>query len=233
VANREPNRVDFLYAEPSNAPQPERLQNVELGFDYTKAKVRMQTNFFYMYYTNQLVLTGRLDAVGNPIRENIGQSYRTGIEIIGTWQPLPKWRWDANVTLSQHRNVDFVVKDDIGEPTNLGNTNIAFAPAVIGASNITWQATQNFNVSLFSKYVGEQFLSNEQNNRHKLPAYFLNDLRFNYVFQGKKTPQVRLYVHLQNLLDVKYANNGYVYFGDPYFYAQAGRNFLMGAQIDF
>lgn len=233
VANREPNRVDFLYAEPDREPQPERLQNVEIGFDYTKSKVRLQTNFFYMYYTNQLVLTGRLDAVGNPIRENIGQSYRTGIELIGTWQPLPKWRWDANLTLSRHRNVNFISENEEGQPINLGNTNIAFAPAVIGASNLAWMATEGFTVSLFSKYVGEQFLSNEQNKRHKLPAYFLNDLRFSYVFQGEKTPQVRLYVHLQNLLDVKYANNGYVFFGDPYFYAQAGRNFLAGLQLDF
>ena len=34
-----------------------------------------------MNYENQLVLTGTLDDVGSPIRENSGKSYRAGVEI--------------------------------------------------------------------------------------------------------------------------------------------------------
>ena len=36
-----------------------------------------------MNYTDQFVLTGKLDNVGNPIRANVGKSYRTGVEVSG------------------------------------------------------------------------------------------------------------------------------------------------------
>jgi iron complex outermembrane receptor protein len=35
-----------------------------------------------MYYIDQLVLTGKLNDVGNPIRVNVPQSYRTGAELL-------------------------------------------------------------------------------------------------------------------------------------------------------
>ena len=34
-----------------------------------------------MNYVDQLVLTGTIDDVGNPIADNIGNSYRLGLEI--------------------------------------------------------------------------------------------------------------------------------------------------------
>ena len=34
-----------------------------------------------MLYNEQLVLTGALDDVGNPIRNNSGESYRLGLEV--------------------------------------------------------------------------------------------------------------------------------------------------------
>lgn len=35
IANKEPNRNDFE-ASPTELPKPERLQDVELGFEYKK-----------------------------------------------------------------------------------------------------------------------------------------------------------------------------------------------------
>ena len=34
-----------------------------------------------MLYNEQLVLTGKIDDVGSPIRENSGESYRFGLEV--------------------------------------------------------------------------------------------------------------------------------------------------------
>ncbi|MEP1016452.1 TonB-dependent receptor, partial [Maribacter dokdonensis] len=72
VANREPNRNDY---ENGN-PKPEKLNDFELGWRYVSPSVQVNTNVYYMNYKDQLVVTGELNDVGAPLRENIGDSYR-------------------------------------------------------------------------------------------------------------------------------------------------------------
>jgi iron complex outermembrane receptor protein len=36
-----------------------------------------------------------------------------------------------------------------------------------------------------------------------------------------------------NLFDVEYSSNGYAYGGDPYYYPQAGRNFMAMVTLKF
>ena len=86
VANREPNRDDYK----SGNPKPEKLNDFELGWRCITSDVQLNTNVYYMSYKDQLVLTGKLNDVGGALRENIGDSYRLGIEI------------DVNITLGNH-----------------------------------------------------------------------------------------------------------------------------------
>jgi iron complex outermembrane receptor protein len=44
-----------------------------LGLRHATAKVKLNANVYYMAYKDQLILTGALDDVGAPIRENSGQ----------------------------------------------------------------------------------------------------------------------------------------------------------------
>jgi iron complex outermembrane receptor protein len=76
-ANREPRRSDFeqgLFIA-------ETLDDIELGWRFSSAKTKVNTNIYYMDYKDQLVLTGAIDDVGAPIRATSGSSYRLGIEI--------------------------------------------------------------------------------------------------------------------------------------------------------
>jgi len=68
VANREPNRNDY---ENGN-PEPEKLNDLELGWRYVSEDVQVSTNMYYMNYKNQLVLTGELNDVGAPLRSSNG-----------------------------------------------------------------------------------------------------------------------------------------------------------------
>ena len=77
-AFREPTRSDY---ENNFNIKPEELIDFELGWSLRSNNIILNTNFYYMNYENQLVLTGALDDVGSPIRENSGKSYRAGIEI--------------------------------------------------------------------------------------------------------------------------------------------------------
>ena len=231
VANKEPNRTDLLYADPNDLPIPETLQDIEVGIDYVQNKYSVSANIFYMNYANQLVLTGQLDNVGSPIRENVGNSFRSGIELVWGVR-LTNWlTWNANATYSQNRNIKYREEQPDGSVRNLGNTNIAYSPNIIAASSFKFFPVQHFTVELYSKYVGAQYLSNSDIESHILPDYFLNDLRLSYDIQAPSVKGLRVYFNVQNLFDVKYASNGYTWGPYAYYYAQAGINVMGGVVL--
>ena len=56
-----------------------------------------------MNYENQLVLTGALDDVDSPIRENSGKSYRAGVEIETAYKVSEKINLAGNVSFSENK----------------------------------------------------------------------------------------------------------------------------------
>ena len=68
IANREPNRDDYVDNLKSFRPKAENLQDLELGFRASNKSFQWEVNGFYMNYKNLLVQTGRLNDVGAYIR---------------------------------------------------------------------------------------------------------------------------------------------------------------------
>jgi iron complex outermembrane receptor protein len=239
VANREPNRNDYE----SGNPKPEKLNDFELGWRYVSTDVQVNTNVYYMSYKDQLVLTGELNDVGAPLRENIGDSYRLGLEIDANIRISDKFSIRPNVALSTNKNIDFFIdRDDVLQ--DLGNTNIAFSPSLVAGNIFSYTPCQALNLSLFSKYVGEQYLSNTDTEASKLDAYFTTD--FNVTYEIKMNRILKSIVIsglVNNILNEKYVSNGYTYLdswstpGNTFeaqgFYPQAGTNFLIGATLNF
>lgn len=242
-ANREPSRGDF---EEGN-PQHEELNDFELGWRFTGKKSSFLANVYLMDYTNQLVLTGALNDVGTPVRENVGNSSRLGIELDGNFTLSSQWTWQPNLTLSSNRNHDYYFERD-GKLTDLGNTRLSFSPAVVAGNIITYQPKSNWKLALLTKHVGEQHMGNIDSDNSRLAAYTVSDLNIAY-----QIPQMGIFKSLNisllvnNILDIKYVSNGYFYtFDDDYsdpgkittiegsgFYPQAGINFLLGLNIKF
>ena len=245
IANKEPRRDDYENNE--NKPKSERLNDYELGWKYASKKIKVNTNFFYMKYKNQLVLTGALNDVGAPVFTNSGKSYRYGIAIDAQIQVVEGLFFQPNVTLSQNKNQDFYFQRD-GELKNLGDTNIAYSPNVIAGGNITYLPLKGLQISLLSKYVGKQYMGNIDAEKSELEAYFINDLNVNYEWKINKGIQSIVFSGLvNNIFDVKYISNGYFYTYDDDFsnppaittiegagyYPQAGINFLAGMTVKF
>ncbi len=229
VANREPNRSDYI--DGTTAPRPEHLENFELGLRRNAARYGMELNYYLMNYTDQLVLTGQLDNVGYPIRANVGKSYRTGVELSGIIRLSNRWTWNANATFSVNKNKDFVVLENNTPVTK--DTKIILSPGVIAGSQLTWNAFSHFQATWLSKYVGKQYLDNTQAENLTLSGYFINDLRMGYQFLPKGMKEIGLSLLLNNMLNIKYSSNGYSYNGTPYYYPQAGRNFMMMMSLKF
>ncbi|MEM9142134.1 MAG: TonB-dependent receptor [Bacteroidota bacterium] len=238
-ANREPNRNDY---EAGN-PKPERLNDFELGYRHHGNNIRLNANLYYMGYNDQLVLTGGLNDVGAPLRENVGESYRAGIELDLQWQLAEKWLWAPNVAFSSNKNKDFVIDRD-DTLRELGNTNIALSPQIIAGNLIRFSPIPDFNIGLLTKYVGEQYLSNTDTEASKLDGYLVNDLNVDYTIRPNKIIKaIALSALVNNLFDEKYISNGYTYLntwdtpGNSFevqgYYPQAGINFLLGATVNF
>ena len=223
IANREPNRSDYL--DGTGKPTNEQLGNLEVGWKKISDQYGLEVNYYLMNYTNQLVLTGQVTDTGYPIRANVGKSYRTGIELSGIIHPTSSLSWSPNITWSVNKNQDYSFTDQ--NNTNVKrNTTIILSPSWIMGSQLSWVPFNNFQATLLSKYVGKQYLDNTENDQVSLDSYFINDIRMSYTIRLRTVKEIELGLLVNNLFDVTYASNGYGYGGTPYFFPQAGINIL-------
>ncbi len=242
-ASREPNRNDYE----SGSPKPEHLNDFELGWRYVSPNFQLNTNVYYMRYKDQLVLTGELNDVGAPLRSNVGDSYRLGLEMDANIKLGQKFMLRPNIALSDNRNLDFYFQRD-GELQDLGNTNIAYSPKIVAGNILTFQPNQNLQLSLLSKFVGKQYMGNIDSENSTLDSYTQTDFNVQYVINANSFfKSIVLSGLVNNIFDADIVSNGYFYtydddFSNPgtvttieeaRYYPQAGINFLLGATIVF
>jgi iron complex outermembrane receptor protein len=247
VANREPNRSNYTDAKPGEVPTSERLFDYELGYKFTRAKGFFESNFYYMDYKDQLVLTGQINDVGSGIMVNVDDSYRLGIELSGGFKISKALDWSANLTLSRNKIKNFVeYVDDWDTPeeeqvvSKLGTTDLAFSPEVVVNSSLSYKKS-GFTAQLISQYVGEQFIDNSSNNDRKLGAYFVSNLNLSYDIPCKLVKNLQVHLLVNNLFNEEYESNAWVYSyylgGERYamdgYFPQAGTNFLAGITLRF
>jgi iron complex outermembrane receptor protein len=241
-SNREPTRSDY---ESNPNIRSEQLNDFELGWSLTKKKFNVTTNFYMMQYKDQLVLTGSIDDVGTPVRENSGESYRMGLEVETVFNLSDKISILANSAFSENKNKNFVTSLN-GELVNLGKTNISFSPEIVSSINLLYSPKENMEFSILNKYVGEQYMSNTDSVFSKLDAYSVLDFNFNYNFKNTFFfSEIVLSAIVSNLFGTEYVSNGYYYtyddtWSDPNsvttiegtgYYPQATRNYLLGLKF--
>jgi iron complex outermembrane receptor protein len=94
--------------------------------------------------------------------------------------------------------------------TNLGNTPIAFSPNVV-ANSIFTATFDKFDATFQSNFVDKQYIDNTGNDSRSLSQYFINNLRFGYTFKLKGVKSIGVNLLVNNLFDVKYESNAWVY----------------------
>lgn len=223
-AHREPNRDD-LFANPD--VKPETLHDFEAGWEQQLGKFSLTANAYYMHYKNQLVLNGQINNVGEFIRTNSGRSYRLGLELGLLSKITQRLQMSANATFSENRNKNFYSETEAGVQ-NFGNTEISFSPGVIANANIQYSPVGHLTFGLTGQFVGKQFLDNTGNKDNQLDSYFVPDFNVSYKLPFQKQ-EVMLRFLLNNFTNTKYVNNG---FSGPYYFAQAGINFLFGVSLN-
>ncbi|MEO6329955.1 MAG: TonB-dependent receptor plug domain-containing protein [Ginsengibacter sp.] len=243
MAGKEPNRDDFE-AGTNQQPLQEILHDVETGVEKKTAQYSYGLTGYYMYYKNQLVLTGKINDVGSYTRTNTPASYRLGIEMQGKLKITNWFNADANFTLSKNKIKNFTEYDD--DYDNGGqkffqyhNTDISFSPSRIGLIVANFIPAKNSEVSLISKYVGKQFLDNTSQNSRSLGSYYLQDIRLSYTLKKKLLKETNFVFHVNNLFNKLYEPNGYTFsyfYGgsmvtENYYFPMAGINFMAAINI--
>lgn len=248
VANREPVRTDFTESTPSSRPLPERLIDYEAGYKYRSQKAYLNANVYYMDYKDQLILTGQVNDVGAYARVNVEESYRAGIELDGGYMILKNLGFAGNLTLSRNKIAKFTEYVDefdasfiyIGQrEITHENTDLGFTPNIIASGSINYEPVNGLLLQWTSKYVGDQYLDNTQDETRKMNAYFVSHVKIQYTLENVFFKKITIGLLVNNILNELYENNGYTwgYIYDNYrvtenfYYPQAGRNFL--ARVSF
>jgi Outer membrane receptor proteins, mostly Fe transport len=243
MASKEPNRDDFE-AGKEQQPKPETLHDVELGMEKKNLNYSFGATLYYMYYHNQLVLTGKINDVGAYTRTNTPSSYRLGIELQGKIKFNDWLSTAANLTLSRNKIKNFTeyIDDyDNGDQKAFEhhNSDISFSPGIIAGGIFTITPIKNASITLLPKYVGRQYLDNTSNSSRTLHDFYVQDLRMNYSFGGKLVKEYKLVFELRNVFNKRYEPNGYTfsYFTggtlstENYYFPMAGRNFMAAINI--
>jgi iron complex outermembrane receptor protein len=247
VANREPSRSDFRDADPGRTVKPERLTDLEMGYTLQHKNILLEAHAFYMYYKDQLVLTGKINNVGTPIRTNVPNSFRTGLEL-NTSFGITSWlQWSLTGTYSINKIKDFTAYIDDWDhwpqqkEEYLGTTDISFSPAFTGNSILTFYPVKNTEIRFVSRYVSRQYIDNTSNKERSLDPYFVNDLKINYTLKPKWLSSLDLMLSLNNIFNTEYETNAwvyrYIYNGKEYemngYFPQAKFNFMAGLRFKF
>ena len=227
IAHKEPTRNDFedMMAEAEAVkPVAERLNDLEIGYQYESPVFSAGLNFFWMDYDNQFVLTGSQDSNGEMVARNIKDSYRLGLELTSGWRPFKGFRWDLNATWSMNRaqNMELTIIDPNTwemSKENMGTTHLAFSPDWIIGNTFSYE-WKGLKATLTSKYVSEQYMTNsdfktfiDEDNGGRaesamIDGFFTTDLDLSYTFKLKGVKSLTVGATVYNLFNATYESNG-------------------------
>lgn len=223
-ANREPERNNFTDNGSYAAPSPERLLDLEWGYQYRGSNWFAGVNFYYMKYVNQFVMTGEKSDIGESLTRNIKDSYRLGAEISAGWSPLSWLSLEGNAALSRNKLKNFKERVESWDPEENGNyerwntyknSTIAFSPSAIlnGFVDIHFAG---FRATWHTNFVSKQYLDNTESAQRQLPCYSQTNINASYTLNFPKRlaglKQVVLGADFNNIFDRHYAASGYVYY---------------------
>ena len=227
-ANREPERNNFTDNIGYGNPSPERLLDIEWGYQYQGENWFAGVNFYYMKYVNQFVMTGEKSDIGEALTRNIKDSYRLGAELSAGWSPLSWLSVEGNAALSRNRLHNFKECVESWDGAAVWNTykssTIAFSPSAIlnGFVDVHFAG---FRATWHTNFVSKQYLDNTENSDRSLPCYSQTNVNASYTFNFAKRmlglKQIVLGADFNNIFNRHYAASGYVYYD---WYNQGKRN---------
>ncbi len=187
--------------------KPETLTDFEFGWAYHTPDFRLNINYYYMDFHNEIVKSGQLDRFGQPITGNAPRTLHQGIEVSGQWQINSHWQLAANATYGKNRLVKYKVYDWSGQATDLSGNPIAGFPDVLSNLRLTY-SWRKIYASLNGHYQGAFYTDNFKNETHKVDAFHVFNLDLRYQMAQLANVKINAKLHVANLLNKKYLSHG-------------------------
>ncbi|MDH3255166.1 MAG: TonB-dependent receptor [Acidobacteriota bacterium] len=226
-AEREPSRLDLLAGEDNasvmhdlRAVRPERVIDLEAGLEYESSNVVLQAVLYSMEFVDEIAATGELSEVGLPLRVNVEESYRRGVELDVRWGLGGGWALGNTTNLSRNRIRQWTqfydVYDEDGswlasEPRVHRGVEHLLTPEVLVTQSLQWHGERwgrAADAALTARWVGPSNLDNTGNRRFRAPGHLTLDWRGSLdtasgssVTRSSRRPRVTL--HINNLLDAR------------------------------
>ena len=252
LSTREPTRNDLFQGEDNasfahdlHAVRPERLLDLESGWDCRTRTVTLSADVYAMEFRHEIASTGELSDIGLLLRRNVDRSYRRGIELSGRWQTTPKLTLHGNATLSRNRihtwTQFFDVYDANGNfvdsrPIVFHDVNPVLTPTAVFNAGAGYTPNPHLSFGLVGRYISKMYLDNTNNDAFVTPRSF--DLDGNASVSVLRSTRLKLQVN-NALNSKKLYPSGYSYQfisdgkpdGISYYYPQATRNVVV--MLDF
>lgn len=241
---------NILYNFSKPLVKPETMFDFEIGYNFQNMFGKFNVNLYYMQYEDELVKTGQLDILGDPIDGNAPRTLHSGLEISGLlhlFKSADYGELDIIGNLSVSRNMiieyDFPIgKDEIislkdnpiaGFPDLLANFRINYTLGEFFCSAIVKyigsSKTDNFGDMLTTNGKLKEFLSYGYYTDNNLEAYTLLNMDFTYKFNNLLgLESILMQLKVNNLLNLNYASGA----EGKEFYPGAERNIFFGIGLD-
>ncbi len=245
MTTREPARNDFFHGEdnPSvaydlRAVRPERVYDLEAGWNYVTASVELAANVYAMEFRNEIAATGELSEIGLPLRRNVDRSHRRGIELDLSWYAMPALRLRTAANFSRNRIEEWTQFYDPSTAITYHDVEPLLTPSVIVSQQVDYRPSSRLQIGALGRWVGRSYLDNTNHEDLTTPSFFVLDANASYAV----TDWARVSLQISNALNndrvypsgysYLYVDNGAVA-GIPYYYPQATRNAVVLLDFDF
>ena len=215
---REPFRDDLL----SNTQVGiEKLISTEIGSIFNSKFYQINLNFYAMLYQNYFAFSGEVNQVGEPIRINIPNAYRIGIESSVFFHWNSSNLSNLQINISRNRSNEFLYKTLVYnenfeliqvQENRLKHSRLSLSPELISSfgHQIKIKKLKNLFIDYHHKWVGKMILDNSNDELKSLPAFQYGDIKIGKPFSiGPHNSEI--WVSVNNLWNRRYASNGWAY----------------------
>jgi iron complex outermembrane receptor protein len=194
--------------------QAESVIDYELGYNVTSDKFTGNLNLYYMDFSNELILNGEMGTNGLPIRENVEKSYRTGVELSLTFEPV-KGLVLSNTTSYSINKVE----------TTSETLSHTMSPAWLVNQSVVY-GFKGFEIGLDMKYRSKMYF--DLTNLYELESSLRFGANITYTYKD-----FTFGVHVNNLFNERSFSNGMMGANGPLYFIDAPRNFHIDVRWRF
>lgn len=225
--------------------KPEKMNDFELGINYSTNDLSISFNSYYMIFKDEIVKNGTLDRFGQPNTGNMPKTLHQGIEFIINYKFYNNFNAILNGNISENKILEgkYFYYNKVTKSTEsveLKNNPIAGFPNYLFNLILNYD-DNNLFVQLLAKYSGKFYTDNFGNNLknyQQIPGFKIkykdnvNDefwvvdmvLKYNYQLNNL---EIFPMLQINNIFNKLYSTNGI----GKEFYPAAERNYLIGLTI--